>query len=120
MLVGHAHASKDHAGGPVLVRLKVGDVLDKTVEVHGDRAWTPDGRLLEETRSTQVPLLWERAAGGTATVDNIELRCRAHNALEAELFFAASRVGEAPAPYEYRVTRDTLYLASQGYARVSP
>ena len=26
------------------------------------------------------------AAGGAATVENIELRCRAHNAHEAELF----------------------------------
>lgn len=28
------------------------------------------------------------AAGGKATVENIELRCRAHNAYEAQLFFA--------------------------------
>jgi hypothetical protein len=27
------------------------------------------------------------AVGGTATVDNIQMRCRAHNAFEAELFF---------------------------------
>ena len=27
------------------------------------------------------------AAGGLATVENIELRCRAHNQYEAELFF---------------------------------
>lgn len=27
------------------------------------------------------------AAGGTATVENIELRCRAHNQREAELYF---------------------------------
>ena len=27
------------------------------------------------------------AAGGGTTVDNLELRCRTHNAYEAELFF---------------------------------
>ena len=34
------------------------------------------------------------AAGGTATVDNIQLRCRAHNAYEADLFFGCDRVRE--------------------------
>jgi hypothetical protein len=33
------------------------------------------------------------AVGGEPTVDNIEIRCRAHNAYEADLFFAASRKG---------------------------
>jgi hypothetical protein len=32
------------------------------------------------------------AAGGAATVENIELRCRAHNAYETSLFFAAKKV----------------------------
>ena len=30
------------------------------------------------------------AAGGEATIGNIELRCRSHNAYEAELFYGAS------------------------------
>ena len=34
------------------------------------------------------------AAGGKATVDNIELRCRAHNAYEAQLFFTCDAVRE--------------------------
>jgi hypothetical protein len=33
------------------------------------------------------------AAGGAATVTNIELRCRAHNAYEASLFFGTEREG---------------------------
>jgi 5-methylcytosine-specific restriction endonuclease McrA len=39
------------------------------------------------------------AAGGAATTANIELRCRAHNAYEASLFFGLVReyVGEIPA-----------------------
>ena len=34
------------------------------------------------------------AAGGKATVENIELRCRAHNAYEAQLFFSCDVVRE--------------------------
>jgi hypothetical protein len=43
------------------------------------------------------------AAGGEATVGNISLRCRAHNAHEADLFFgprgSSPVVRETPAPY---------------------
>lgn len=34
------------------------------------------------------------AAGGAATVENIELRCRPHNAHEARLFFGGNFVRE--------------------------
>jgi hypothetical protein len=46
------------------------------------------------------------AAGGLPTVENIELRCRAHNGYEAEVFFAPAKryagadvVREAAAAY---------------------
>jgi hypothetical protein len=42
------------------------------------------------------------ARGGEATVENIALRCRAHNVYEAELIFGpydASRVRETPLDY---------------------
>jgi hypothetical protein len=39
------------------------------------------------------------ARGGQATVDNIELRCRAHNAYEAELSFGSFVVREEPVEY---------------------
>lgn len=35
------------------------------------------------------------AAGGKATVENIELRCRAHNAYEARLFFTGDVLRES-------------------------
>jgi hypothetical protein len=35
------------------------------------------------------------ADGGKATVENIELRCRAHNAYEAKLFFTSDVVRES-------------------------
>jgi hypothetical protein len=37
------------------------------------------------------------AAGGVADAKNIELRCRAHNLYEAELFFGADAVRESHA-----------------------
>jgi hypothetical protein len=39
------------------------------------------------------------AAGGEATASNIELRCRAHNAYEAEQFFGSFTLREHPALY---------------------
>ena len=50
------------------------------------------------------------AAGGKATVDNIELRCRAHNAYEAQLFFTWDAVRERrptwPEPTAFRSEED--------------
>ncbi len=55
----------------------------------------PDGRCIERGRLEYHHVV-PYAAGGLATVDNIQLRCRAHNAHEAVVFFgeevAAQRV----------------------------
>ena len=40
------------------------------------------------------------AAGGAADAGNIQLRCRAHNMFEAELFFGPGMVKENPSPFE--------------------
>lgn len=40
------------------------------------------------------------AAGGAATVENVQLRCRAHNRYEASLFFGAGVVREASLPWD--------------------
>jgi hypothetical protein len=49
------------------------------------------------------------AAGGDATIDNIELRCRAHNAYEADLFYGplrdVPRIQEPRARYVSAPTR---------------
>ena len=45
------------------------------------------------------------AAGGSATVDNIELRCRAHNAYEARLFFGDGVVRERRPHWELMTCR---------------
>jgi hypothetical protein len=52
--------------------------------------------------------------GGEATVENIALRCRAHNVYEAELLFGPyePRVRETPAPYAAETCSGTSLSAS--------
>lgn len=54
------------------------------------------------------------AVGGEATRDNIQLRCRAHNAHEADLFYGTGRKGEAgvvrEAPVKYAVSWDFAHV----------
>lgn len=63
------------------------------------------------------------AAGGRATADNIQLRCRAHNAYEAELYFGSGGfnggiVRESGAPYGYLLGHPTCPGASwTGFAQ---
>ena len=60
------------------------------------------GRRCEERSFLEFHHVRAFALGGEATIENIALRCRAHNAYEAELIFGAygpSRVGETAATY---------------------
>jgi 5-methylcytosine-specific restriction endonuclease McrA len=50
-----------------------------------------DGRRCEETRCLEFHHVVPRAAGGAATVENIQLRCRAHNGHEVDLFFGPGK-----------------------------
>jgi hypothetical protein len=50
-----------------------------------------NGRRCEETRFFEFHHVVPRAAGGKATVDNIQLRCRAHNGHEVDLFFGPGK-----------------------------
>lgn len=64
LVLGHAFAS---AGAPVMslsARVAVGSI-DKAIEVHADRAWTADGRVVTGEPFSRAPLTWERAAWGT-------------------------------------------------------
>ena len=57
------------------------------------------GRRCNATGFLEFHHLTPHAVGGESTVDNIQLRCRAHNAYEAELYFGlspAAEVREAP------------------------
>ncbi len=63
LLVGSAHAPRGEPVRSLFARLIVGQ-LDKSVEVHGQRTFSPEGLLVEGPRWTQMSLRYERAAGG--------------------------------------------------------
>ena len=50
-----------------------------------------DGRRCGERRFIEFHHVIPRAAGGKATVENIQLRCRAHNGHEVDLFFGPGK-----------------------------
>jgi hypothetical protein len=75
-LVGHAYAPARQPVSSLIARLAVGE-LSKAIEVHGDRAWTVDGRLREGEPFVSMPLWWERAAGGPGTLNPVGIRANA-------------------------------------------
>ena len=52
------------------------------------------------------------AAGGVGTSDNIQLRCRAHNQYEADLFFGDSVVRERAEMLSYAAPKRSVSGAS--------
>jgi hypothetical protein len=66
VLVGQAFAPRGAPARSLVARLGVGEI-DKSIEVHPDRALTREGELREGGRWTSMPLLYERAAGGPET-----------------------------------------------------
>ena len=63
LLVGKAFAPGKVPARSLLVRLAVSGI-DKSVEVHGDRGWTPEGGLRDAVPFTSMQLRYERAASG--------------------------------------------------------
>jgi hypothetical protein len=63
LLVGSAFAPRGEPVLSVFARIVVGS-LDKSIEVFGPRSFGSDGALQEGARWTQMPLRYERAAGG--------------------------------------------------------
>jgi len=51
----------------------------------------PNGQRCDERRFLEFHHVIPYGAGGKATVDNIELRCRAHNGYEADLFYGPGK-----------------------------
>jgi hypothetical protein len=66
MLVGKAYAPEGKPTRALAVRLAVADI-DRTIEVVADRAMSPDGFLHEGPAFLEMPLVYERAAGGPGT-----------------------------------------------------
>jgi 5-methylcytosine-specific restriction endonuclease McrA len=54
----------------------------------------PDGRRCGSTWQVEVHHVGAAALGGSATLANLELRCRGHNRLEAERVFGRAHMDE--------------------------
>ena len=63
------------------------------------------GRRCGERGFLEFHHLKPYAVGGEASVANIELRCRAHNTYESDLFYGASKGGEEIARNRTRSSR---------------
>ncbi|PYQ52993.1 MAG: hypothetical protein DMF78_10105 [Acidobacteria bacterium] len=50
-----------------------------------------DGHRCRERRFIEFHHVMPRAAGGKATVENIQFRCRAHNGHEVDMFFGSGK-----------------------------
>jgi hypothetical protein len=73
VLVGYAFAPGRVPAPSFHVRMIIGEI-DKSLEVSGDRAWSPEGALSEPARVVRVPLRYERAGGGPATWNPVGIR----------------------------------------------
>src|SRR5689334_10868121 len=73
LLVGHAFAPRKEPVRSLIARLTIGDV-DKAIEVTGDRATSPDGKVREPARFVKMPLRYERTAGGPDTWNPVGVR----------------------------------------------
>jgi hypothetical protein len=76
ILVGSAHSAT--AVRSLVARLRVGSV-DKSIEVHADRAFGADGILREGMPFTRMRLRYERAAGGPETWNPVGMRLDVHD-----------------------------------------
>ncbi|MEP7124024.1 MAG: DUF2169 domain-containing protein [Byssovorax sp.] len=73
VLVGNAFAPGRAPVRSLTARMVVGSV-DKSIEVTADRMFTQDGRLQEAPMFANMPLLYERAAGGPDTRNPVGVR----------------------------------------------
>lgn len=73
LVTGAAYAPASHPVDLLSARVTIGDI-DKTIEVVGDRAFGADGAVTKAGPFTQMPLLWERAAGGLGTSNPVGVR----------------------------------------------
>jgi hypothetical protein len=81
------------------------------------------GRRCNERGFLEFHHVIPRAAGGRATVDNIELRCRGHNGYEVERFFGPAKRYRRPDDMPEETRTDTVPAARmpapRGVARVT-
>jgi len=63
---------------------------------------SPAGKRCTERTFLEFHHVQAYAKGGTATIENISLRCRRHNQYEAELVFGPHKVSEMREAYAFR------------------
>jgi hypothetical protein len=103
VLVGNAYAAGGVPVPSLVARLSVAEI-DKAVEVSCDRTLQPDGKVISGPPFAEMPLLWERAAGGPGTLNPVgisQLRRDAYGAVALpNLTPPGMRAGfgEAPIP----------------------
>jgi hypothetical protein len=73
LLTGLSYAPRGQPVPSLVARLIVGEI-DKSIEVHCDRAFTQDGKMREGSRFVKMPLVYERAAGGPDTWNPVGVR----------------------------------------------
>lgn len=125
ILVGSAFAPDRRPTRALVARLAVGDV-DKRIEVTADRFTGPDGALHEGPAFTQMPLAYERAAGGPGTANPVGVARGARDA-EGRLVLpnlrgpdatpsAAEPIGFGPIAPSWPDRRDRLSGAAAGWS----
>jgi len=95
LLVGHAYSPGGRPTAQMDVSLSVGPV-EKVVRVFGDRTWKGNGVGYSTTWPEpfeRIPLVWERAYGGTEVVKGQPTRAEARNPVGAGF---RARDGERP------------------------
>ena len=103
---GGARPSRETRGGQAAPALGVPHSISRYIPVPVRRAvWnrdggrcayvSPDGRRCDAHRRLEFHHRRPFEVGGEATVENLELRCRAHNQYEADVFFAPFREATA-------------------------
>ncbi|AKT38532.1 DUF2169 family type VI secretion system accessory protein [Chondromyces crocatus] len=73
VLVGQGFAPNRTPVASFMVRMRVGEV-DKSIEVFGERSWSPEGALVEGAQVVRASLRYERAAGGPGTWNPVGVR----------------------------------------------
>jgi hypothetical protein len=113
LLSGHAHAPPGERVTSLVTRLSVGTV-DKQIEVHGERAWSSDGRITPATPFTRMPLRWERAAGGPGTWNPVGV------AAEGPLDASGFRLAPNLLPPGAALRGPAALLPPVGYGPIAP
>jgi hypothetical protein len=113
LLVGSAFAPQRRPTRSLSARLCVGDV-DKRVEVWCDRVFSREGRLLEGSPFAQMPLRYERAAGGPTTWNPVGMRFDA-----APDAYGAVQIPNLQ-PSGLHITRSGETFAPTGFGPIGP